>query len=57
MSEALRKRLLDPAFRYVKASETDVSKTWARVRRQLKEAEAVKQAANVKPIRDKRSMG
>jgi hypothetical protein len=40
MSDPLRKRLLERTFKYTRASETDVSKTFARIRRQLKEAEA-----------------
>lgn len=50
MTEALRKRLLDRTFKYTKASETDVAKTFARIKRQQKEAEAA-QPANVKAIR------
>ena len=47
--------LMDPNWRYVRAAETNLEKTFARIRRQQKqaqaEAEAAKQAANVKPIR------
>lgn len=32
--------LMDPAFRYRKAVETDIRKTFARVRRELKQAAA-----------------
>jgi hypothetical protein len=33
------KSILDPSFRYVNSSSTDVRKTFARVRRQLKVAD------------------
>lgn len=44
-----RARLLDPSFKYVKAADTDVAKTFARVRREMKE-QAAKPAPNVKPL-------
>lgn len=50
MNEALRKRLLDPTHRYVKASDTDVARTFARIRKQQK-AEAEARQTNVKPLR------
>lgn len=43
-------RLLDPAFRYVPARETDIRKTFARVRRELAQAEQARQAV-VTPIK------
>jgi hypothetical protein len=33
------KSILDPSFRYVNSSSTDVRKTFARIRRQLKGAD------------------
>lgn len=39
-----RPSLLDPKFRYVPAGETDVAKTFARIRKQMKEAEAAKKS-------------
>jgi hypothetical protein len=53
MTDPLRKRLLEKTFRYVKSGETDVSKTFARIRRQMKEAEAAKpvHSVNVAPIK------
>jgi hypothetical protein len=50
MSEALKKRLLDRTFKYTKASETDVARTFARIRKQQKEAQA-KRPAKVEPIK------
>lgn len=43
---------MDPDFKYVHSSETDVAKTFARIRRQLKE-QATKAPANVKPLKKK----
>ena len=52
MTDPLRKRLLEKTFKYVRASDTDVARTFARIRRQQKEAQAAAaQAANVKPIK------
>jgi hypothetical protein len=50
MNEAHRKRLLDKTFRYVKSSETDVARTFARIRKQIKEAEAAKAAPKVAAV-------
>ena len=49
MSDPLRKRLLEKTFRYVKASDTDIARTFARIRREQKAAQ--EQAVNVKPLR------
>jgi hypothetical protein len=50
----LPRGLLDPAFKYKRAAETDIAATFARVRRQLKaEAEAAA-VTNVKPLRPKK---
>lgn len=53
MSDPLRKRLLERTFKYTKSGETDVARTFARIRRQMKEAEAIQESANIKPIRAK----
>lgn len=46
------KSILDPSFRYVPSSKTDISKTFARVRREIAaQAEANKKPKNVKPLR------
>jgi len=45
------KSILDPEFRYVPAVETDLKKTFQRVRREMaREAEASKQAVPVPPV-------
>jgi hypothetical protein len=60
MSDATRKRLLERkpdgkhAHPYTKSGETDVASTFRRIRRQMKEAEALKQSANVKSIKTAR---
>lgn len=44
--------LMDPTFKYVKSGETDIRKTFARIRRQMKEAaEQPKKPPTVRPIR------
>lgn len=43
------KHIYDPAFKYVRAHETDLKKTFARVRREQKEAEEL--AKKVVPIK------
>jgi hypothetical protein len=48
-AEARRARVYEPGWRYVPAGATDVSKTFARVRKQMKEA-ATQPPANVKTI-------
>ena len=44
------KSILDPSFRYTKSVETDLRKTFARVRRELRKQQ-VAVANNVQPIR------
>jgi hypothetical protein len=57
------KSILDPSFRYTTSFNTDLSKTFARVRRDhLREAETCQQAAaeglaKVSPIIRKRAVG
>jgi hypothetical protein len=43
--------LRNKKWRYVPARDTNVAATIARFKKHMKEADAVKQAANVKPIR------
>ncbi len=50
ISEADMKSILDPSFRYTKSVETDLRKTFARVRRELSKQPAAL-ATNVQPIR------
>ena len=46
----MKARILDPKFKYVPAAATDITKTFARIRRELKEEEerAKVQRANVR---------
>lgn len=44
------KSILDPKFRYIPAASTDIRKTFARVRKEMKLAEA-QPKATVQPIR------
>lgn len=45
------KRLTDPSFKYTPAGSTDIAKTFARIRRQLKERQA-HDAANYQAMQD-----
>lgn len=47
----------DPTFRYVRSEATDISKTFARIRREQKAAEEAKTkpASNVKAIAPKKA--
>ena len=45
--------LLDPAFKYVSANDTDIKKTFARIRREQEKAKAIAAASNVKPLHAK----
>lgn len=52
MSDPKKTRLYEKGWRYYPASDTNVARTFARIRRQQREAaEAAKQPVNVKPIR------
>jgi plasmid stabilization system protein ParE len=50
MSDPKRKRLYESGFKYTPAAETDIRKTFARIKRQQTEA-AKAQPANVKQLR------
>lgn len=43
----------DKNFKYVPAAKTDISKTFARIRKQMAEEEARKLASNVKTLKRK----
>ena len=45
------KSILDPSFRYTPSGETDLRKTFARVRRELRKSQQAAIATNVQPIR------
>jgi hypothetical protein len=45
------KSILDPTFRYTKSVETDLRKTFAGVRRQLRKLQETPAPSNVQPIR------
>lgn len=53
MTDPKRARCFDKDWRYVPSNETDISKTFARLKRQQKEAEAAreKQPKNIAPIK------
>jgi hypothetical protein len=44
------KSILDPSFRYTSSAETDLRKTFARIRRELRKREKDAVATNVQPI-------
>jgi hypothetical protein len=44
--ENLMKSILDPTFHYVPSVETDLKKTFSRIRREMEKAKAQKQAMN-----------
>lgn len=46
------KSILDPSFRYTKSVETDLRKTFARVRRERRQREQAQVAANGEAIRN-----
>jgi hypothetical protein len=45
------KSILDPSFRYTPSVETDLRKTFARVRRELRKSQQATIPTNVQPIR------
>jgi hypothetical protein len=45
------KSILDPSFRYTPSVETDLRKTFARVRRELRKSQQAAIPTNVQPIR------
>lgn len=47
------KSILDRTFKYVPAAKTDVRKTFARIRREQREAEEAAKVSNIKPIKRK----
>lgn len=49
------KSILDPTFRYVPAAQTDIRKTFARVRREMKQAAEARN--KVVPINAKKEQG
>lgn len=51
----MKPRIFDPSFRYVSAANTDLRKTFARLRREARERAAVPTPANVKPIKAKKA--
>lgn len=44
------KSILDPSFRYTSSVDTNIAKTFARVRREQRIAAAARVTSNVKPI-------
>lgn len=54
MTDPKKARCFDPSWRYYPEAESDIRRTFARIRRQLKEAEAVKNAQNVRSIKKER---
>jgi hypothetical protein len=45
------KSILDPSFRYTKSADTDLRKTFARIRRERKRQEQQQSAARVESMR------
>lgn len=49
--------LMNPKWKYIPASSTNVAATFARIRREMKEAEAAKQEPKVRQIRQAKKGG
>jgi hypothetical protein len=45
------KSILDPSFQYTNSLETDLRKTFARVRREMRKEQQQADATNVQPLR------
>ena len=45
------KSILDPSFRYTKSVETDLRKTFARIRREQRKQQQAASMTNVQPLR------
>lgn len=50
------KSILDPTFRYTKSVETDLRKTFARVRREMRKQQEAATASNVQPLRREQAL-
>ena len=54
------KSILDPTFKYTSSSNTDVAKTFARIRREQRRAseanEAIRESRNVAPLLARRML-
>jgi hypothetical protein len=51
------KSILDPSFRYTNSAETDLRKTFARVRREQRKREQSPSSSNVRPLRKTATAG
>ena len=51
MTKPLKALCLDPKWRYYPASDTNVARTFARVRRQMKEEAEAAASVNVRPLK------
>ena len=50
------KSILDPSFRYTQSVKTDLRKTFARIRRELRKQQQATPVPNVQPIRSDPSL-
>lgn len=48
------KSILDPRFNYVPAVQTDLRKTFARIRREMEKAKPAAPPSNVQPLQQRR---
>ena len=53
MTDPKKARCWDKTWKYTPKDATDLKATFKRIRREMKEAEAVRESANVQPIRVK----